>query len=357
MGSTLHRTAISRRRALVLMAAGGMGLSVLPARGAAPAQGGAVKMTYPARAFITLPFWVAQEAGIYERHGIASQMDFGIHPAGIATVIGGSSQMTLYSPEQLISAQMRDPALVISSLPIQRAPFIMMGTKGTEKPADLKGKRIAIARIGDAYYYNSLAVLAKVGLTEKDVSWVPVGGDISVRIQMMQRGQVDAGFLSVQHTFALIEQGFPKIIDLGEEAGFFSPVATTHKRDWARTNPDVVRRIVMAEAEAMKLIYDDRDKAIAIYRKFEDLDSTTVGKVYDLFISKNYFERIPLITRPPIAFAVDRVAEQTPEVRSANLATLYDNSVVRSLIEQGFYTSLFGSAVKAEQDAKLASAL
>lgn len=357
MTDTLHRSALTRRRALGLIGAGSAALSLFPARAESAAQAVAVKTTYPARAFITLPFWVAQEAGLYERHGIASQMDFGIHPAGIATVIGGSSQMTLYSPEQLISAQMRDPALVISSLPIQRAPFIMMGTKGTEKPADLKGKRIAIARVGDPYYYNSLAVLAKVGLTERDVSWVPVGGDISVRIQMMQRGQVDAGFLSVQHTFALIEQGFPKIIDLGEEPGFFSPVATTHRRDWARANPDVVRRILMAEAEAMKLIYDDRDKAIAIYRKFEDLDPITVGKVYDLFTWQNYFERIPLITRAPIAFALDRVAEQTPEAKGANLSTLYDNSAVKSLIEQGFYTSLFGDSVKAEQDAKLASAL
>lgn len=348
---------LSRRNMLGLIGAGVAAMSLASMRSGYAASQMPFKTTYPARAFVTLPFWVAQDAGIYARNGIASEMAYGAHPAGIATVIGRESQMTLYSPEQLISAQMRDPALVVTSLPIQRTPFIMVGTKSTEKSSDLKGKRIAIARVGDAYYYNSLVVLAKAGLTEKDVSWVPAGGDIGVRVQMLKNGQVDAAFLPVQHTVALIEQGSPKIIDLAEDPTFFSPVATAHRRDWFSENKELVRRMLMAEAEAIKLIYEDRDQAIAIYRKYDDLDVVTVGKVYDLYAGNNYFERIPLITRLPMAFCVERVAEQTPEAKTADLSTLFDNSIVNDLIKDGFYTSLFGDAVIAEQQAKAAAAV
>lgn len=349
--------ALSRRNMLGLLGAGIAALSTSSVRSGHAASNIPFKTTYPARAFVTLPFWVAQDAGIYARNGIASEMVFGAHPAGIATVIGRESQMTLYSPEQLVSAQIRDPALTVTSLPIQRAPFIMIGTKSTEKPLDLKGKRIAIARIGDAYYYNSLVVLAKAGLTEKDVSWVPAGGDIGVRVQMLKNGQADAAFLPIQHTVALIEQGSPKIIDLAEDPAFFSPVATAHRRDWSNQNKELVRRMLIAEAEATKLIYEDRDQAIAIYRKYDDLDAVTVGKVYDLYAGNNYFERIPLITRPPMAFCIERVAEQTPEAKTADLSTLFDNSAVKGLINEGFYTGLFGDAVRAEQQAKLTAAV
>jgi ABC-type nitrate/sulfonate/bicarbonate transport system substrate-binding protein len=349
---------MTRRQALAGLGGTALALAAAPMGRTHAATPDRFRITYPARAFITLPFWVAHEAGIFARHGLASDLVFGAHPAGIASVIGGETHMTPYSPEQLISAHLRAPTLSISSMPVQRAPFIMMGVPGVKTPADLKGKRIGIPRVGDVYYFNSLLVLAKAGLGERDVAWIPTGGvDASVRAQMMRRGQMDAAFMSVQYTLALQDDGFPKIIDLGDDSGFFSPVVTGHKRSFVEANPDVIRRFLMAQGEATRLIYADPDRALAIYRKYDEQPIETLRRVYELYVKSDNFERVPLIVRPPIAYSVGRVAAEIPEVKSADLSVLFGNGPVKTLIQEGFYTSLFGDSVKTEQDAKLAIAV
>ncbi len=343
------------RRTFMAGVAGAGALAALPGRTWAANTG--FTITYPARAAVTWPLWIAQEKGFFARHGLDAKLIFGAHPAGIATVVSGEAQMTPYSVEQLLATAVRSPDLVIKSIPLLHAPFIMIGRPDVRTPAALKGKRIGISRLGDANYFYSLDVLAKAGLTAADVQWVPTGGDVAVRAKMLRNNMLDAAFLAVQHTFAMKEDGFVQIIDLADDSDIYMTLGNAFSRKWADKNPDVIERAIMAQSQATKFFYDNKAESIDIYRKYDEQPADILAKVYDIYAGNAHHERIPLATLPPLAFAARRMANDVPEIAKFDLRSIVDNSIVKKLIHAGFFADLYGDSVLKEQKAKLEAAI
>ena len=67
-----------------------------------------------------------------------------------------------------------------------------MAQKKIGSVRELKGKTIGVSQIGDAPYNYTVGLIAKAGLTPRDVEWIPVGADVSARAAALQSGRVDA---------------------------------------------------------------------------------------------------------------------------------------------------------------------
>ena len=102
-------------------------------------------------------------------------------PAGIAMLVSGEAQMVNSSLEQLMQAASKDGSLVLIGSSLNRGMFALMAAKNITSIKELKGKRIAIGQMGDAPYGYLVALLAKSGLSPRDVQWIPVGTDVSGR--------------------------------------------------------------------------------------------------------------------------------------------------------------------------------
>src|SRR5882672_7589538 len=141
-----------------------------------------ITINYPARSGGSWPMFIAKEGGYYQKYGLDVTLAFGAGTQGFAMITGGGAVMTNASMEQSMQASSRDPGALISvASMLNKGAFSLLAAKGINSIKDLKGKRIAVSSVGDAPYNYTVALLAKFGMTAKDVQWIPSGPDANSR--------------------------------------------------------------------------------------------------------------------------------------------------------------------------------
>ena len=59
-----------------------------------------VTINYPTRSGASWPLYIAKEGGYYQKHGLDVDLQFGVHPAGVAMLTSGQAVMVNHSLEQ-----------------------------------------------------------------------------------------------------------------------------------------------------------------------------------------------------------------------------------------------------------------
>ena len=196
-----------------------------------------ITVNYAARTGTTWPLYIAKEGGYYQKYGLDVNLVFAVHPAGIAMVISGEAVMTNYPLEQAMPASSRDGSLVIIGSQYKKSSFALMAPRTFSSVRDLKGKRIGVSQIGDAPYNYSVALLARFGLTPKDVEWVPIGTDVNGRAAALKSGRVDASMLTAPVYFKFEEQGYKSLANTSDYDDIYAPTVYLFKRTTIAANP------------------------------------------------------------------------------------------------------------------------
>lgn len=345
------------RLAAVLSAIGAalamVGCSSAPAPEATPAR--KIVINYPNKSGSQWPLFLAKEAGLYEKNGLDVELKFGVHPAGVAMLASGEGQMVNSSLEQMMQAASKDGSLKIVGSSLNRGTFALLSKKEIASVEALKGKRIAISQIGDGPYGYVVAILAKAGLKDRDVKWVSVGGPVSGRVAALASDKADAAILTAPAYFRLEAEGYNVLVNLAERDDIFASTAYMMAAKEVAGDPKLAESLIKAHAEAIKKFYDDKDAAIAAYRKYDpDATPDDVARTYDLYAKPQAFERVPYVLRDAVNSVVQQQSDpQLAETFKAfDWKTVIDNSLVDKLAKDGFFVSLFGDEIRAEQERK-----
>jgi ABC-type nitrate/sulfonate/bicarbonate transport system substrate-binding protein len=313
-----------------------------------------ITINYPARTGSNWPLWIAKEAGYYQKYGLDVTLVFGVHPAGIAMLVSGEAAMTNYTLEQTLQAGSRDGSMVAVGSPFKKSLFALMAAKTVPDVRALKGKRIAVSQIGDAPYNYAVGLLAKFGLTAKDVQWVPIGTDVNGRAAALVAGRVDATMLTAPAYFRLEQEGFRSLANISDYDDIYAPTVYLFKKSAVRADAGLPEALMRAHAEAIKRLYDDKPFAVSVYTKYSPEDPADVDKVYDRYTGSNTFERVPYVLRAAVEYTLAHPPdEQTgAQWKKFDVRTVIDNRIVERLVREGFFEKLFGPAIRAEESAK-----
>ena len=312
-----------------------------------------IKINYPARTGTTWPLYIAKDGGYYSKYGLDVDLVFGVHPAGIAMVVSGEGAMTNYTLEQAMQAASKDGSLIAYGSSFKKSLFALM-SKNAASVKDLKGKRIGVSQIGDAPYNYAIGILAKNGLTARDVQWLTVGTDVNGRVAALVGGRVDASMITAPVYFKLEAEGYKSLANISDYDDIYAPTVFLFKKATVAANPKLPELLVRAHAEAIKRLYDDKAFAIKTYLAYNKDDPADVEKVYDRYTSSNVFERVPYILAPAVQYVLDHPADEQvgAQMKKFDFRTVLDNSIVDRLVKEGFFEKLFGPSIKAEQDRK-----
>jgi ABC-type nitrate/sulfonate/bicarbonate transport system substrate-binding protein len=312
-----------------------------------------VTINYPTRSGASWPLYLAKNGGYYEKQGLDVDLQFGVHPTGVAMLTSGQAVMVNHSLEQGMVASARDASFRLMGSSSNKGLFALIGQKSLTTPKQLKGKRIAVGQIGDAPYNYTVALLGTFGIGNRDVTWVPVGTDVSGRASALQTDRADATLLTAPNYFRLEEAGYKNLANMADHDIY---AATTYmfSRQAVEQNPRLPEQIVRAHAEAIKRFYEDKAFAIQTYIAYDRQPEPDVARIYDLYANGNIFERVPYVmdgaVKAIIGQQVDqRIAEQ---LQSFDFRQVVDNSVVDRLVKEGFFRQLFGDAIRTEEDRK-----
>ncbi len=314
-----------------------------------------ITISYPARTGTTWPLYIAKEGGYYQKYGLDVDLVFGVHPAGIAMIESGEAAMTNYTMEQAMQAASKDGSLIMLASSFKKSLFSLMSKSTIASARDLKGKRIGVSQIGDAPYNYAVGLLAKFGLTPRDVEWIPIGTDVNGRAAALISGRVDATMLTAPVYFKVEAQGFKSLANISDYDDIYAPTVYLFKKATVAANPKLPELIIKAQAEAIKRFYDDPAFALTAYMKYSPGEQRAdVERVYERYAKTNTFERVPYVLAPAVRYQIDHAADArlAAEMKAFDFHSVIDNSTVRRLVREGFFEKLFGPGIKAEEDAK-----
>lgn len=318
----------------------------------------AITINYPARAPANWPLFIAKEGGYFEKYGLDAKLVFGVHPAGIAMLVSGEAAMTNYTLEQAMQAASKDGSLVAVGSGFRKGLWALMAAKNIATIRDLKGKRIGISQIGDAPYNYTASVLAKSGLSTRDVQWVTLGTDVNGRAAALTGNRVDATLLTSPAYFKLEEMGFKTLANLTDYEDIYAPTVYLFKKSAVAANPKLPEQLIKAQAEAIKRYYDDKTFAVKAYLPYDSQSAADIERQYDFYKKTNTYERVPYISAASVAFVLGQQADPqiAAQLKSFDFRKVIDSSIVDRLVKEGFFEQLFGASVKTEEQSKAKTA-
>jgi ABC-type nitrate/sulfonate/bicarbonate transport system substrate-binding protein len=314
-----------------------------------------ITVNFAARTGTTWPLYLAAEGGYYQKYGLDVDLVFAVHPAGIAMVVSGEAVMTNYPLEQAMPAASRDGSLVIIGSQYKKSSFALIAPKTFSSVRALKGKKIGVSQIGDAPYNYTVGLLAKAGLTPKDVEWVPIGTDVNGRAAALKSGRVDATMLTAPIYFKFEQQGYKSLANTSDYPDIYAPTVYVFKRSTVTANPHLAEALIKAHAEAIKHLYDDKDFAVKVYLKRNPTDDPAdVARVYDLYTKAQTYERVPYVLDAAVQYMIAHPVDEQlgAQLRAFDFRKVIDNSIVDRLVKEGFFEQLFGPGIKAEEQSK-----
>jgi len=306
----------------------------------ASAQLTKVTVGYSAIAAGHFPAWMAEEAGIFRKNGLDVQL---VYFRG-----GTTAMMALLSRETPIS-QLGGPAVVSASLRGADAVLIAGGLVLTEwwlmsrpdiKTAEkLKGGSVAISIFGGLADFLTRIALKRLGLTPvKDVAMVQMSG-VPEQRSALEAGKVQAAMLPRPDNFVALKKGFYNLMTVRLPYQSTGVVTT---RTFIRENPDIVRRYVRSQIEAIHRIKTDREAAIKVLAKYLALqDKEILERTYD-GISTD--EEIPPKQYPApegIKNILEPLAQSDPKAKAAKPEDFVDVRFIKELDESGFIDELY----------------
>jgi ABC-type nitrate/sulfonate/bicarbonate transport system substrate-binding protein len=316
-----------------------------------------VTINYPTRSGASWPLYIAKEGGYYAKQGLDVDLQFGVHPAGVAMLTSGQAVMVNHSLEQGMVASTRDGSFALMGSSSNKGLFALIAQKEFSNPKQLKGKRIAVGQIGDAPYNYTVALLGTYGLGVRDVQWVPVGTDVTGRAAALQTNRADATLLTAPNYFRLEEAGFKNLANLAEHEVY---AATTYMfaKSAIAANPKLPEQIIKAHAEAIQRFYDDKAFAVKTYIGFDKQPEADVARIYDAYAKGNIFDRVPFVMDGAVKAIIAQQVDPrlSADLKAYDFHKVIDNGTVARLVKEGFFQSLFGPGVKAEETRKAGQA-
>jgi ABC-type nitrate/sulfonate/bicarbonate transport system substrate-binding protein len=298
------------------------------------------------------PLFIAAEGGYYRKYGLNVSLTFSSHPAGIALLVSDHAQALHYSLGQMMEAASKDGSFVLVSSLLNRGTFALMAWRDNQTIQDLKGKRIGIGQLGDANYGYSAALLAKAGLSARDVEWVPFGPTAAARTAALLSHRVDAALLTAPAYFKLEGSNIKVLANCIDRDDVYASTVLIMSKRIATRDPDLVRRIIKAHAESVKRFYEDKQFAVKAFMKYDETAAQAdLDRLYDLYGEHQLFERIPFVLAEAVTATMNQEADPqiAGRLKAFDFHQVIDNSAVDKLIREGFFEKLFGPEIRWEE--------
>jgi NitT/TauT family transport system substrate-binding protein len=217
-----------------------------------------IRIGFPSLAFAYMPYYIAQEKGIYKKHDIAAeyiQMGTSIQPQ--AVVAGNINYFTSVSTG--ISGAVAGLPLVILISFSDTSPWVLVTSKDIQKPQDLVGKTVALSGVRTAPYYFFNAFLKKYDINQKEVSTMNTGGTAD-SFRALTANRVAATVLTPPFDDKAVSLGYKKFMQLGELADI-PYVGLVTSQNEIKTNRESVRRTVAAVMDSIGWLRANREES------------------------------------------------------------------------------------------------
>jgi len=301
-------------------------------------------MAFTSLSSVMCPPWIAREAGIFNKHGL--DVEVVATPTGVEgmnALIAGEVQFLQISGGTTASAALGGADVIIVATTLDSLVQQLIARPEIEKPEQLKGKNlgITITRFGTSIDVGARLALRHFGLTpEKEVAIVQVGGMESM-VAALQADRIQAGILSYPAITQALKLGHRSLLDVASLGIPYAFTGVTTRSRLIREDPELVRRYLMAQTEAIARAKRDKNLALKVMSKYLRMASgSALADSYEIDVQK-YMLKVPLTTGEAVKSVLDDLASRIPRAKDADPKRFFDDSFVRQMQSTGFIDALY----------------
>jgi NitT/TauT family transport system substrate-binding protein len=315
-------------------------LSVSPCRAAEPLR--KIRMAFTSLSGSMAPPWVAREAGIFGKHGL--EVEVIATPSGVEgmnALIAGEVQFLQIAGGTTVSAAVGGADVMIVATTIGTFVQNLVARPEIEKAEQLKGKALGISRFGTSIDTGARIALRHFGLApEKDVAIVQIGSVESI-VPAMQGNRVQAGILSYPAISRAKKLGHHVLLDISSLGIPYASTGITTRGKLIHDDPDLVRRYLAAQLEAIARMKREKNLATAVMGKYlRTSDPELLAEAYEIYVQK-YLLKVPLPTVDAVRSVLEELAGRNPKAKELDPKRFFDDSFVRQFASSGFIERLY----------------
>src|SRR5688572_9785604 len=310
------------------------------ARGQAKQQD--IAIGYASPSGVMTPLYVAQEQGLFKKHGLGVKeliLLRGTGPAAAQMLVAGTAPIAALGGA-LVEGAIRGAGIAYIAGTSNHLIFSIYSRSEIARPEDLKGKTVAVDAKGGSIELATIIALKQFGLTlGKDVSSVYLGGPVP-QLGALEKGIVDATTLSAPTTLRARKMGYKELINIGALKLSYIHTAIGVNRTFAKNNPESVEAFLKAYIEAMKITREQPDvgiKAIASYTKIADAEALKV--TYETFLPA-FQQRVPYVSRDSVQGVLN--FSSSAEANTQRADDFIVHSFLKKIEASSFVKKLYG---------------
>ena len=306
-----------------------------------PASLTPVKLVWVALTANQMLWPVAKEAGYFEKYGLNVDLSYiqGSSTA-VPALMSKDIDMASVAGSAVVSAQAGGSDLIMVAGFLNIAIFRIMALPAFNKVEELKGKTIAVTRVGNADYFAWQTIIDRLGWKESDLNYVNAN-DVNGQVALLKTGDVQAISVSPPNNVLAEQVGAHQILDSAELKEPEQNVGVAVTRTYLLEHRPIVSSMLKASIEAIARWKKDPafvKKVISTYLKTDDQRFNDVG--YDAYV--NVWPQAPYPTKEGLVRVINQVAAQNPKAKDLDPDKLMDSSVVKELEDSSFIRGIYG---------------
>jgi ABC-type nitrate/sulfonate/bicarbonate transport system substrate-binding protein len=299
---------------------------------AAFAQEMGLRAVYNALSGVMAPIWVAQDAGLFVKHGVTVDLKYLAATTSVQGMVGGGEEIGLVG-NQGIDAKLEgaDLIYVASGLPV--FVFQIYARSDIKSMADLKGKVVAVTQPAASTDYAMRIALKKNGLEpDKDVR-ILYAQDINGVLTSVSAGNAAAGIMSAPTSIRAKAAGLKMLVDVTAMKIPFLFTGILSSPRVVRDKSEAASRFLRGYIESLAVIRRDKETTTRAMAKFlKTNDAAVLDSVYEEY--KDVFPVTPLVSVAEVKAVLD--VAKSPKAKQMKPEEFFDNSLVQKIQASGF---------------------
>jgi NitT/TauT family transport system substrate-binding protein len=288
--------------------------------------------------------WIAEQKGLFRKHGIDAEVivtgQGGV--AGISALLANDIQLVSSAGDALVNAALHGGETVMIAGVINKGLQRIMVRPEIKAPADLRGKRVGVTRIGAVSHSVLLMILRLWNMSPTDVQIMQVGSSPNM-LASLDKGGLDAGVITIPSMFVAEDRGYKVLLDLADTDIFYLQTMVATTRNYVRSNRDKVLRFLKGYLEGIAYFKQNRRESLEVVKKKLRIGAEqerNLERAFDL-LSAKYYEAMPYTSMRGVETVIGFVERDNPKAKGADPKSFVDDSLLKEIDASGFVKALY----------------
>ncbi len=321
----------------------------IAAEGGTPQSLKKITIGYSSISPASSPAWFAYEGGFFRKYGLDAQLIF-IESGSrmVQTLISGDVVAAQVGGAPVVQSNLQGSGVVIIAGLLNTMDYKFVVSRDITRPDQLKGKTVAVSRVGSSSDFATRYTLEKYGLVpDKDVAILQIGSQ-PARFSALESGRIHGVMIAIPLTARAAKLGLNILADLQMLGLEYQHTSLAVSQNMIKTQPDLVRNVLKSFVEGIHYAKTHRKEALAILAKYlKTDDADALQEAYESELQALIPEK-PYPTLKGIQTILREMGAKDANARSARPEQFVDNSFMKELDSSGFIDRLYKTTAVAK---------